>query len=252
MKADKDTGQTLMSGMGTLHLEVKQHRLERDFRLKVRVGKPRVSYREMLRSPRTVEVEVDRLGDKPAFAELKVSFTNFEARAAGGGGERRCPAEAAAGAAGAAAAERGSTDALQTGELGYPMMNVQATDPGREVRPAAVERGRLRRARRSRRTARRRADNVQLLEPIMKVTVTTPAEFLGNVIGDLTARRGQIERQESVGGDLVEVEALVPLAELFDYADRVRSLSQGRAASAMEPHTYEPAPDEVLRQLLGE
>src|SRR5436190_1779697 len=77
VRSDKDTGQTLMSGMGTLHLEVKKHRLERDFRLKVRVGKPRVSYREMLRQPRTTEGEVDRLGDKPAFAKLKVSFTNF-------------------------------------------------------------------------------------------------------------------------------------------------------------------------------
>ena len=78
VKADKDTGQTLMSGMGTLHLEVKQHRLERDFRLKVRVGKPRVSYRETLQRPRTVEAKIDQLGDKPAFAELKVSFTNFK------------------------------------------------------------------------------------------------------------------------------------------------------------------------------
>jgi elongation factor G len=78
VKADKDTGQTLMSGMGTLHLEVKKHRLERDFKVKARVGKPRVSFREMLKAPRTVTGSVDRLGDKPAFAELKVSFTNFK------------------------------------------------------------------------------------------------------------------------------------------------------------------------------
>src|SRR3954469_9725223 len=76
VRADKDTGQTVMSGMGTLHLEVKRHRLERDFRLKVRGGKPNVSFREMLRAPRTVDAVIDRLGDKPAFARLKVSFTN--------------------------------------------------------------------------------------------------------------------------------------------------------------------------------
>ena len=126
MKADKDTGQTLMSGMGTLHLEVKQHRLERDFRVKVRVGKPRVSYREMLAAPRTVEAKVDRLGDKPAFAELKVSFTNFKSdkpvavfNAVNTEANPVPPAFLAA-------AEKALTDALSTGELGYPMMNAQA------------------------------------------------------------------------------------------------------------------------------
>ena len=95
--------------------------------------------------------------------------------------------------------------------------------------------------------------NVQLLEPIMKVTVTTPAEFFGNVTGDLLKRRGQIDAQEmSSTGDMVEVIARVPLSELFTYANEVRSLSQGRAAMGMEPHSYEPAPDEVLRKLMGE
>ena len=81
---------------------------------------------------------------------------------------------------------------------------------------------------------------------------TCPAEFLGNILSDMGSRRGIIERQESIGGDLFEVEAHVPLAKLFDYADKVRSLSQGRAASAMEPYSYEPAPDDVVKQLLGE
>jgi elongation factor G len=248
VKADKDTGQTLMSGMGTLHLEVKRHRLERDFRLKVRVGRPRVSFREMLRSGKTAAVKVERLGDKQTFAGLRVSFTNLKT-------EKPVTVRNAVGpealpALFAAAAERGLTDALQTGELGYPMMNVQATITGAEVDPqlssedafvaAAVH-------------AYREAveNNVQLMEPIMKVTVTTPAQFLGNITGDLGGRGGLIERQEQLG-ELFEVEARVPLRELFDYADRVRSLSQGRATSSMEPHTYEPAPDEVLRQLRGE
>ena len=76
--------------------------------------------------------------------------------------------------------------------------------------------------------------------------------YLGNILSDLASRRGMIERQESIGGFLFEVEAHVPLAKLFDYADKVRSLSQGRAASAMEPYSYEPAPDDVVKQLLGE
>jgi elongation factor G len=96
-------------------------------------------------------------------------------------------------------------------------------------------------------------DNVRLLEPIMKVTVTTPAQFLGSVLGDLGARRGEIDAQEmSPAGDMVDVIARVPLSQLFTYANEVRSLSQGRAAASIEPHSYEEAPDDVLRQLRGD
>jgi elongation factor G len=252
VRADKDTGQTLMSGMGTLHLEVKKHRLERDFRLKVRVGKPRVSYREMLREPRTVEGRVDRLGDKPAFAELKVSFTNFKS-------DRPVAVFNAVNAddnpvpvAFLAAAEKALTDALSTGELGYPMMNAQARiidakfDPQLSTDDAFV-------AAAIRAYRQATEGNVQLLEPIMKVTVTTPQQFLGGILGDLTKRRGEIDAQEmSPSGDMAELTARVPLSELFTYANEVRSLSQGRAAATIEPHTYAEAPDAVLRQLRGE
>ena len=250
VKADKDTGQTLMSGMGTLHLEVKRHRLERDFRLKVRVGKPRVSYREMLRGPKTVEADVQRLGEKPAFAKLKVSFTNFKSDKPVAVFDA-IPAENPLPAAFRAAAERALTDALQTGELGYPMMNAQARLLDAQFDPQlSSEDSFVAAAVQAYREATR--DNVQLLEPIMKVTVTTPTEFLGNVLGDLGARGGLVEETESDEFGRSEVTAKVPLAKLFDYADKVRSLSQGRAAAAMEPHNYEAAPPEVLRQLLGE
>ena len=252
VRSDKDTGQTLMSGMGTLHLEVKQHRLERDFRLKVRVGRPRVSYREMLRSPRTVEGEVERLGDKPAFARLKVSFTNFKSEKPVAVFNVVNADENPVPNAFLAAAQQALADALQTGELGYPMMNAQARLIGATFDPqlssedafvaAAVQ-------------AYREATqgNVQLLEPIMKVTVTTPSDFIGGVLGDLLKRRGRIESQEmSETGAMVELIAFAPLSELFTYANEVRSLSQGRAAAGIEPHSYEPAPDEVLRQLMGE
>ncbi len=251
VRADKDTGQTLMSGMGTLHLEVKQHRLERDFRVKVRVGKPRVSYREMLKQPRTVTTKVDRLGDKPAFAELKVSFTNFKS-------ERPVAVASAVAAENPtpvmflSAAEKALQDALQTGELGYPMMNAQARIIDAKFDPQlSTEDTFVAAAIRAYREATQ--DNVLLLEPIMKVTVTTPSLFLGNITGDLARRRAQIESQDmNAAGDMSEVVALVPLAQLFTYANEVRSLSQGRAAMGMEPHSYEPAPDEVLRQLRGE
>ena len=199
-----------------------------------------------------MDAKIDRLGDKPAFAELKVSFTNFKSdkpvavfNAVNTEANPVPPALLAA-------AEKALTDALSTGEMGYPMMNAQARMIDAKADPqlssedafvaAAVQ-------------AYREATegNVQLLEPIMKVTVTTPAAFVGNVLGDITARRGEIDHQElSATGDVVEVIARVPLRNLFTYANEVRSLSQGRAAAAIEPHSYQPAPDEVLRQLLGE
>ena len=242
----KDTGQVLMSGMGTLHLEVKRHRLERDFKLEVRVGKPRVSFREMLRSGKTVETTVDKLGDKPSFAYLRVSFTTFKTdkpvtvRNAVGG--EALPALFAA------AAERGLADACQTGELGYPMMNLQATitdarfDPQLSSEDAFVV---------AANKAYRQAceDNIDLLEPIMKVTVGTPSEFLGNITGDLAKRGGEVK--EITGDSAAEVVAYVALEKLFTYANEVRSLSQGRANASMEPDSYQVAPADVVRRVRG-
>jgi elongation factor G len=251
VRADKDTGQTLMSGMGTLHLEVKKHRLERDFKLKVRVGKPNVSYREMLKAPRTVDMKIDKLGDKPTFAELKVSFTNFTTEKPVAVANV-VPAENPTPVAFLAAAEKALIDALQTGELGYPMMNAQARIIDAKFDPAlSTEDAFVAAAIRAYREATQ--GNVRLLEPIMKVTVTTPSQFVGAILGDLTRRGGLIDAQEtSATGDMAELIARVPLRELFTYANEVRSLSQGRAAMGMEPHSYQPAPDEVLRKLMGE
>ena len=243
----KDTGQTLMSGMGTLHLEVKKHRLERDFKLKVRVSKPRVSYREKMKSGKVVEVTVDRLGDKPTFASLRVSFTNFPV-------DRptvvknAAPSDALP-ALFAAAAERGLVDACQTGEIGYPMMHLQATILDAKVDPQlSVEDAYVVAAAKAFRQACE--GNLDLMEPIMKVTVSTPSEFLGNVTGDLAKRGGQIE--ETKGDAQAEVIAKVPLEKLFTYANEVRSLSQGRANATMEPFSYEVAPMDVVRRVRGD
>jgi elongation factor G len=93
-------------------------------------------------------------------------------------------------------------------------------------------------------------DNITLLEPVMRLEVAVPEEFLGPITGDLNARRAEI-RDILVRGKSRVVEAIVPLARLFDYADKIRSLSQGRASSTMEPYAYGPAPDEVLRQIMN-
>ncbi len=248
VRIDKDTGQTLMSGMGTLHLEVKRHRLERDFRVKVRARQPIVSYRETLKAPKTVEVEVRQVGQKEVFAWLRVEFTNHKSLTPVAVANF-VPSEVLPPVL-AEAALAGLKDALQTGEFGYPMMHVQAKILEAKVdQQLSSDDSFTRAAVEAYRDATR--GNIQLLEPIMKVRVTTPDEFLGNVVGDLTRRRGVIDRTESLPGGLSEVEAKVPMEVLFTYANDVRSLSQGRAASAMEPHAYEPAPDEVVRRMMG-
>ncbi|HKA07501.1 MAG TPA: elongation factor G [Gemmataceae bacterium] len=248
VKTDKDTGQMVMNGMGTLHLEVKRHRMERDFRLKIRVYKPQVSYRETLRNRVIVEGECDRMiGGKNVFARVKVEFTPRKADQPVTITNRMKPNTAPAPFPDVIV--RGLKSALQSGGLGFPVLDVHATvldatfDPERSTEPAfeaaatdAVAKAFSR-------------ENMQLLEPVMKLTVTVPSESSGNVFSYLMARRGVVDRQDS-DGRLFEIGALVPLVTMFEYADELRSLTQGRASSTLEPHSYAPAPDEVLRSFL--
>ena len=248
VKIDKDTGQMLMSGMGTLHLEVKRHRMERDFRLKIRVGRPQVSYRETLRSAIKVWGECDRVfGGKNVFARVNVVFTIGKAdqpvTVANGMKPNTLPAPFPD------VIVRALKSALQSGGLGFPVMDVHAKvidatfDPERSTEPAFEA------AAADAVTKAFSRENMLLLEPMMKLTVTVPSESSGNVFSYLMARRGVIERQDS-DGQLFEIGALVPLVNMFDYADELRSLTQGRASSTLEPHSYAPAPDEVLRSFL--
>jgi elongation factor G len=248
-RVDAETGQTLMNGMGLLHLEIKQHRMERDFGLKVRVGKPRVSYREALRRPVEVVGEcIKQAGTAGLFAKVTVAFAPCKGDP---------PIQVVSRVAPevlpplfVAAAERGIRGALQSGNLGYPVINVQATILGgqldeqlsNEVAFEAAGADAVNQALR---------DNADLLEPVMRLEVTVPEEYLGPISGDLNARRADIV-QLLTRGKLRVVEAHVPLRLMFDYSDKVRSLSQGRASWTMEPHSYAPVPDEVLRRLLGE
>jgi len=147
------------------------------------------------------------------------------------------------------AAVEGLRSALQSGELGYPVMGVSATlikgehdqETSNEVAFGVAASDAVGKALRK---------NILLLEPVMKVEVSTPEEFLGPITGDLNARHAEI-RDIMVRGKLRVVEALVPMARLFDYADKIRSLSKGRASSTMEPYAYAPAPDDVLQRMLN-
>jgi elongation factor G len=247
VKVDPDTGQTLMSGMGLLHLDVKQHRLERDFRLKVRVSKPRVSFRETIREPREVEGSFIRhAAGAGMFAKVRVAFEpnpGTEAVVI----ENRVDPEALPPAF-VAAAEQGIRAGLDSGELGYPVMNVKAVLLGGEMHEELSNETAFQAAGAD---AVRRAmhENIVLLEPWMKLDVVMPSEYLGAVQSDLTGRRAVIHKLEN-DNRVGRLGALVPLAQMFDYADKVRSLSQGRASSSLEPHKYLPAPDELLQSLL--
>ncbi len=244
-KVDADTGQTLISGMGMLHLEIKRHRMERDFNLKVRVGKPYVSFRETLREKRQAKGSVARLetyidvelqpvrSDTPTLPVVRESadFPDIPLALR-------------------EAARQGVAGALQSGELGFPVINVEARITGytldQQLTTDIAVQGAAADA-----VNKALRGNIVLLEPVMHLEVTLPEEYLGQVTADLNVRRAEIA-QLLTRGKLRMIEAYVPLRSMFDYSDKVRSLSQGRAGWTMEPHTYAPAPDEVLRGLMGQ
>jgi elongation factor G len=245
-RVDSDTGQMLMSGMGILHLEVKKHRLERDFRLKVRVSKPRVSYRETIKKSIKITGEcVKQAGTTGLFAKVLVDFEPISVEQ-GVVVINQISAEALAGEF-MQAAEQGIRYGLQSGELGYPVIGVKATmrsgqaqeELSNEIAFQAAGADAVNKALKG---------NMTLLEPVMRTEVMIPEEFLGPVVADLNARRGEIA-SIITRGNLRVVEALVPLAKMFDYSDRVRSLTQGRAGWTMEPRAYAPVDPETRRQM---
>lgn len=245
---DSETGQTLMNGMGVLHLEVKTHRLREDFRLKVRVGKPRVSYRETIKKTKRLWGECHRTaGGTTLFAKVELQVEHVQGAQTLQFVNRVAPEKLPAHFA--MAIEQGVRSALSSGEVGYPIIDVKATlwdvqlheTDTNEIACQIAAADAVNHAVR---------DNIVLLEPVMHLEVTIPENYLGPITADLQARRAEITEMH-VRGPLRVVEALVPLARMFDYADAVRSLSQGRASYTMEPRQYAPAPEEVLRKLLG-
>jgi len=247
-RVDPETGQTVMSGMGMLHLEIKQKRMERDFRLRVRVGKPLVSFRETLRQPIENQGEcVRQAGTAGLFAKVTVrleALTDGQTNAVINELDPEVVPNAFR-----AAAEQGVRGALQSGEFGYPVINVRATITAAELdqqlsNEVAFEAAAADAVNQGLR------NNVVLLEPVMHLEVTVPEEHMGAVTSDLNARRGEIS-EILTRGKLRVIEALVPLAKTFDYSEKVRSLTQGRADWTMEPHSYAPAPPEVLRGFQG-
>ena len=256
-----ETGQTLISGMGELHLEVIKHRLLRDFKLNVKVHKPRVSYRDTIAKAVEATGECRQLiAGQNHFAVVKVkleptvSASILDAVAGPRGADRKEPkstivlnlsGDKLPGPYQAAAYEVLTQQVEGSGLVGFPLMKLRVTLLGGEFSETESSELAFRRAAADAFHKGLEAAGPLLLEPIMQMEITTPEENLGDIVADLQKRRAVIT-ETLVRGRSTVVRALAPLAELFGYAGAIRSLSQGRAGCSMEPAAYGPAPKEVL------
>ena len=248
---DEETGQTIIAGMGELHLEIIVDRLLREYKVEANVGAPQVAYKETI----TKQVEQDtkyarQSGGKGQYGHVKIRVEpnesgkgyEFENAIVGGA----IPKEYIP------AVDAGIQGAMQAGVLaGYPVVDVKVTlydGSFHEVDSSEMAfkiAGSM-----AFKEACRKAGPV-LLEPIMKVSVIVPDDYLGNVIGDLNSRRGQIQGQENRTG-ATQVDSLVPLANMFGYATDLRSSTQGRGQYSMEPHSYVQIPKNIAEKIVAE
>ena len=243
---NEDTGQTLIAGMGELHLEVIKNKLLREFNLNVKVYKPRVSYRETIASAASVSGECHRMvNGQQLFAKLELKMEPDETVESG----VKILAGGIAGQVSGEIMEAVRDELTAAGEGGgiiasYPLTKIRVTLTGAEVTEESNEMAFSIAAREAFEAALKQG-GPSLLEPVMKLTITTPEDYYGDIISDLSQRRARIVNTDSRSG-LTTIEAHAPLAELFGYSNSLRSLSQGRAGSSMEPLEYEPAPPEVI------
>ena len=247
---DEETGQTIIAGMGELHLEIIVDRLLREFRVEANVGKPQVSYKETITRPATVDVRYARqTGGKGQFAQVKLmiepneSGKGYEFIDAVTGGA--IPKEFIP------AIDAGIQGAMLSGTVaGYPVVDVKATVlDGQFHEVDSSEMAFKICGSMAFKEACEKAGPT-LLEPIMKVVVTTPEEYMGDVIGDINSRRGQVQGQEFRNGAVI-IECSVPLSSMFGYATDLRSRTQGRANYSMEPSHYIELPQSLREKLIG-
>jgi elongation factor G len=261
VKTDDETGQTIIAGMGELHLEVLVDRMKREFRVEATVGKPQVAYRETIR--RKVEkhsyTHKKQTGGSGQFAKVIISIEpSVDPETGAGAGYEfvnnvtggRIPREYIP------SVDQGAQEAMEFGVLaGYPMVDVKMTlEDGSYHEVDSSELAFKLAGIQAFKEAARMAKPV-LLEPIFAVEVTTPEKFLGDVIGDINSRRGQVQSMFERSGDRV-VEALVPLSEMFGYVGDLRSKTSGQASYSMEFHSYAEVPqnvaDEIIKKVRGE
>jgi elongation factor G len=242
---NEETGQTLISGMGELHLEVIKHRLLRDYQLNVRVHKPRVSYRETIDHAVDVGGECHRnVAGQMLSAKVRIRMEPFE--------KGTKPVVVVVGP-NVSLPEEFLTPTIEVlgergeggGSLGFPLMHVKITILGGEVHESGSTELAFRYAAGDAFEKALREAGIVLLEPIMRLEVTVPDDHVGDIVGDLQQRRAIITRTHTRGRNSV-IEANAPLATLFGYSSAMRGLSQGRATCTLEPHSYGPAPADVL------
>ncbi len=246
----EETGQTIIAGMGELHLEIIVDRLLREFKVEANVGAPQVSYKETIRSKANVDYKyAKQSGGKGQYGHVKI---NVEPNESGKGYEfinnvvgGAIPKEYIP------AVDAGIKGAMEAGVLaGYPVVDVKVElYDGSYHEVDSSEMAFKLAGSMAFKEAMRKADPV-ILEPIMKVTVIAPDDYLGTVIGDLNSRRGQILGQETRPG-AVQVDSLVPLSEMFGYSNDLRSKTQGRGQYTMEPHSYIEVPKSISEKIMN-
>jgi elongation factor G len=251
VRTDDETGQTIISGMGELHLEVIVDRLLREFKVEANVGRPQVAYRETIkRRVEKVDAKFKRqTGGSGMYGHVVV---NLEPLAPGGGFEfvdrvrgGNVPREYIP------AVEKGMRDALEGGILaGYPLVDVRATLIDGSSHAVDSNEMAFRIAGSMALKDAAKVAGVKILEPIMELEIVTPENYMGDVIGDLSSRRGKVESMDSRGHARV-VTALVPLAEMFGYATDLRSRTQGRANYSMQFHSYQEVPTAAAQEIVA-
>jgi elongation factor G len=249
VRTDEESGQTIISGMGELHLEIIVDRMKREFGVEASVGKPQVAYRETLR--KTVEQEGKFIKQSGGRGQYGHVWLKLEPQPPGKGYEfvdgikgGRVPREFIP------AVKKGVDEALQDGVLaGYPVVDVKATLTDGSYHEVDSNENAFKMAAIFAFKDGMRAANPVLLEPIMAVEVETPPDFMGNVVGDLSSRRGIIQGMEDVIGVKV-IKAEVPLGEMFGYSTALRSATQGRATYTMEFKHYAEAPKSVAEAVI--
>ena len=245
---DQETGQTVIAGMGELHLDVLVTRMKDEFQVEANIGKPQVAYRETLRQAADCEGKyIKQSGGRGQYGHVWVKFEpnpdkgyEFVDAIVGGVVPREY----------IPVVDKGLQEALQTGVLaGYPMIDVKATLFDGSYHDVDSNEMAFKIAASFALKEAKNKCNPVLLEPIMRVDVTTPEDYFGNVMGDLTARRGKPLGQESQG-NAIKLSAMVPLSEMFGYATNLRSNTQGRATFIMIFDHYEEVPKNISEEII--
>jgi elongation factor G len=254
VNTDEETGQTIIAGMGELHLEILVDRMRREFKVEANVGKPQVAYRETLRKPvaRHDYTHKKQTGGSGQFAKIQIAIEPLPTGEVEGGYEfvnkitgGRVPREYIP------SVDAGCREAMTSGPLaGYPLTDVRVTlldgayhdvdSSELAFKVAGIA---------AFKEAAKLADPA-ILEPVMRVEVVTPEDFMGDVIGDINSRRGQIQAMDERSGARV-VRALVPLSEMFGYVGDLRSRTQGRASYSMEFDSYAEVPGNVMKEIIA-